>query len=161
MVVLSMKRTFYKEGIGYIMATGECPPAFKGVMFVVWGGSVNKLEEGVRSLDQLKKLEEVDEVPRDWLSAFADVAGFDIEPVPETKPSKPRTNSRDRDTPLDEFVGHCAVGTDPITAAVASGLFDQPHDEPEVPEDNSVHNVVVSLAVLVGTFVAGWFYLWL
>lgn len=144
-----MKRTFYKDGDGYIMATGKCPPAFKGVMFIVWEGLIDNLKEGVRSLDQLKKLKKVDDVNWEWLDAFAEAAGFDAKPAR-------------KDTPLDEFVGHCAAGTDPITAAVVSGLMDSTNDEPviQVPDGyKDFHNVVVSICTLIACLLTTWFYL--
>ncbi len=151
-----MKRTFYKDGDKYIMATDECPKGFKGVLFVVWEGEIDSLKEGVRTPDQLKKLERVDEVDREWLNAFAQAAGFDAEPDERatTKPKVEPAPSR-RDTPLDEFVGHCAVGTDPLTAAVVSGLFDAPRrkrkrDEPAIPVDETFHGVVVCICMLAG-----------
>jgi hypothetical protein len=154
-----MKRTFYKEGDRYIMATGECPPAFKGIMFVVWEGKLGALKEGVKTLDQLKKLEEVDEIPEKWLDAFAGAAKLDLDshkPKPEAKHTRAAPSKRD--TPLDEFVGHCAAGTDSITAAVVSELFDEPPEElgTLTPEGQFVHNVMVVFSLLGGTALMLW-----
>ena len=178
MVVLSMKTTIYKEGDGYILATGESPKEFKGVLFVVWEGSIDNLTEGVRTLDQLKKLEETDDIPDEWLDALADAAGVCLESFdrddsePETEPEPVPTSSRvrkttrrqgksarrqskasaaRRDTPMDEFIGHCAVGTDPITAAVASGVFDSSEDEP-TPEF-SFNHFWLAIDVIIGVII--------
>ena len=158
MVVLSMKtkRKFYRDGDGYLMVTGERPNGFKGILFVVWEGDIDDLKEGVRTLDQLKDLEEVHDIDWEWYQAFAERAGFDPEHEPVEKPKRKsaRTNSRRRDTPLVEYVAHCAAGIDPITAAVASGVMDSPQeereDEPQIEVDPTFHSVVVGICALLG-----------
>jgi len=160
MVVLSMKtkQKFYREGDGYLMVTGESPKGFKGILFVVWEGDIDDLKEGVRTLDQLKDLEEVDDIDWEWYQAFAQRAGFDPEPkhveVEKPKRKKTRANSRRRDAPLVEYVAHCAAGLDPVTAAVASGVMDSPQeeceDEPQIEVDPTFHGVVVSICALLG-----------
>lgn len=134
-----MKPTIYKTNDGYILATGESPKEFKDFLFVVWEGPIDGLAEGVKTRDELKKLERADEVPDKWIDAFADAAGVCLDALrgcdPEPQPAKPpirrsarRAAPARRDNAMDEFIGHCAVGTDPITAAVASGVFDNEHE---------------------------------
>lgn len=64
------QQQFYKDGDAYIGATGECPKGFKDAIFVVWEGSPANLTEGIRTADQLKKLEAVDTIPNAWGLAF-------------------------------------------------------------------------------------------
>lgn len=134
-----MKTVVYKNGDGYILATDESPKDFKGYLFIVWEGSVDKIVEGVRTKDELQQLEKANEVPDEWIDAFAKATGLCLDhlrgcdPAPEPAESSPRRSARRaaparRDDQMDEFVMHCAVGTDPITAAVASGVFDHGHE---------------------------------
>lgn len=132
-----MKPVVYKNGDGYILVTGESPKEFKDYLFVVWEGPIDGLTEGVKTRDELKKLERADEVPDKWIDAFADAADVCLDALyrhdPEPEPEAPvrrvrKATAAPRDDQMDEFVMHCAVGTDPITAAVASGVFDNEHE---------------------------------
>lgn len=134
-----MKPVVYKNGDGYILVTGESPKEFKDYLFVVWEGPIDGLTEGVKTRDELKQLEQADEVPDEWIDAFVDATAVCLDhlrgcdPAPEPAESSPRRSARRaaparRDNEMDEFIGHCAAGTDPITAAVASGVFDYGHE---------------------------------
>jgi len=143
-----MIRQFYRDGDKFLMTTGECPKGFKGSLFVVWEGPIDALKEGVKTQEQLKELEKVDDIDKEWLDAFAKAAGFDAEPVQKSEP-KPAVPSARRDTQMDEFLGHCAVGTDPITAAAASGVFDSEQNESGIQVDPTFHSVVVGTCWLI------------
>jgi hypothetical protein len=129
-----MKRAFYKEGNNFLMVTGECPKGFEKLLFVTWEGEIDSLKEGVKTQDQLKQLEKIDAIPDEWLDAFVEASGFDADTIQKVTKRKARASASRRDTPLDEFVGHLAVGTDPVTAAVVSGLIDDEPVESHVDE---------------------------
>jgi hypothetical protein len=145
-----MKTTFYKDGDNFLMATGESPKGFEKVLFVVWEGSIDNLKEGVRTTEQLKKLEKVhvDEIDC-WADAFAKASGVVIQKA--TKRKAGSTSAR-RDTPLDEFVGHCAAGTDVVTAAVVSGIIDEQSKPSELQPNEAFHACVV-WACIAASFV--------
>lgn len=114
------KITLYQDGDSYVLATGECPKGFKDFLFMTWTGpSPDALSEGVTPLDDLNKLEKVEDVPDEWRLAFIN-KGL-LKPAPVVKRKKKRKVSA-----TDEFVGHMAAGTDPVTAAVVSGIIDKP-----------------------------------
>lgn len=122
-VELNMKKTtLYRDGDSYVLATGESPKGFKGFLFITWTGPTpDALGENVTPLEDLKKLEKVEDVPDEWRSAFIDKGLLKPEPVKPVKRKKRRKVSE-----ADEFVGHMAAGTDPVTAAVVSGVIDKP-----------------------------------
>ena len=80
----------------------------KGVLYVVTEADGS---EGLRSVDQLKGLEVVEE-PKP-------------EPVHTPRRIKRKKRTPKRDDRWVEYAGHCAAGTDPVTSAVATGLFDK------------------------------------
>jgi hypothetical protein len=160
---MKTKHKYYREGDGYILMTGECPKGFKGVMFVVWEGDLGNLKEGVRMADQLKTLEEVDEIPGDWVAAFGHASGLDLPDVQEPPQREARTTPRGRDTSLDEFVAHSELGLEPGVAAVAAGLFDDDFPDEEVPpltaEDQAFHNGLMIFCAVLGIAVV-YLYIW-
>jgi hypothetical protein len=104
-----MSHTFYKDNDFYIFATGKYPKGFAKVLYITWDGSLDNVRENVQPTDQLAALTKVKakDVPDEWWNAFAEASKlFEV---------------RDSDEQFEEFVAHCAAGTDPITAVVASG----------------------------------------
>jgi len=102
-VVLSMKKpTQYIED-GKIITIKEWAKGMKNVLYVVLEEDGS---EGLRSVDQLKQLEMVREEPV----------------VPRVKRQR-RARKGER---LTEYAGHLAAGTDPVTAAVVSDVFNEP-----------------------------------
>lgn len=146
-----MSIKFYKDGDGYLMATGECPKGFEGVVYVVWTGEPGKLKEGVRTAGQLKQLEEVHGVDRDWLDAFAEVAG----PAEKAEAKRVARAAAQRKSSMDEFIAHCAAGTDFVTAAAASGVMEpeetEETEEVELPEGyETFHSGLVAFCMAIG-----------
>lgn len=87
-----MKIAYFKTDTGYIAVTDESPKGFKDVLYVGKGGSINKIEEQVFEISQLRKLTKVNlkDVPDAWLLAL----GYDHPPMPKPEP-KP--------APVEEF----------------------------------------------------------
>jgi len=107
-----MKPIKYIES-GEVITMTEWAKGMKNVLAVVTEADGS---EGLRTVDQLKKLDKVEE-PK-------------AEPKPKSTPrcrsgAKRKKQTPRRDNRLAEYAGHCAAGTDPVTAGVASGLFDR------------------------------------
>lgn len=143
-----MKTTFYKDGDNFLMATGESPKGFEKALFVVWEGEIDNLKEGIRTTEQLQKLEKTNDIPDIWLDAFVAASGLVIQKA--VKPKAAPSPSR-RDAPLDEFVGHLTAGTDVVTAAVVSGIIDEQQEQPisELQVDEKFHACVVWACIAV------------
>jgi hypothetical protein len=133
---LSMARQFYREDDAYLLATGRSPKGFAGIACIVWAGTLDGVEENVRTLDQLKALAPVadQDVPDDWWTLYVEATGL----IKERKPEP---------ASFEEFAGHCAVGTDIATGMVVSGYGLE--DEPAVPDDNEDANTVKAFVCLV------------
>lgn len=102
-----MKSKYYTDGTNYFAVTG-CPKGFKDVLFIVWCGPINNLEEKVLPLSALKDLTKVSTIPSEWATAF-EACGVKI--------AKSHIEKTIQD---DELLLHVAAGTDPLTALAAS-----------------------------------------
>lgn len=101
-----MKATRYIEN-GQTIETVEWVEGLRGVLAVVREADGS---EGLRTVDQLNKLDKVEDKPR----------------TPHCQSGTPRKKrTPKRDDRWVECAGHMAAGTDPVTSAVASGLFDR------------------------------------
>ena len=68
-----MTDTVYRDGSKLVRLTGESPPQFEGVLFVVYeGDSPETVGEALRSPNQLQGLDEVDTttLSNEWLEAL-------------------------------------------------------------------------------------------
>jgi hypothetical protein len=152
-----MSHTFYQDGDSYIFATGKYPKGFAKVLYITWDGSLDDVRENVQPSDHLGTLTKVKakDVPDEWWNAFAEASKlFEV-----------------RDGQFEEFVAHCAAGTDPITAVAASGWevtnpcieVTQPYvdelkelEDAEEPQDLTSANWFTLFCLAVGTIVTLW-----
>jgi len=92
------KHTFRKTDDGqWILQTGESPVNFRNMLYVVWRGPIDNLQEEVITAKELhyNRARKDREVPLDWYNAFAEATGlFD-----EREPEPPR-----REPPAEKFV---------------------------------------------------------
>jgi hypothetical protein len=132
------RHSFYLEDDAYLLVTGGSPRGFAGIACIVWAGTLAGVEENVRTIGQLKALTPVadNDVPDDWWALYVKATGLIKERKPEPKPDH-----------FEEFVGHCAAGTDIATGMVVSGYGLE--DEPAVPDDNEDANTVKAFVCLV------------
>jgi hypothetical protein len=128
------RHSFYREDDAYLLVTGGSPRGFAGIACIVWAGTLDGVEENVRTIDQLKALAPVadQDVPDDWWAMYVDATGL----IKEREPDH-----------FEEFVGHSAIGTDVATAMAVSGYGLE--DEPAVPDDNEDVNAVKAFVCLV------------
>jgi hypothetical protein len=135
------RHSFYQDGDAYLLATGGSPRGFAGIACIVWAGTLAGVEENVRTISQLKALAPVadQDVPDDWWTLYVDATGLIKEREPEPDH-------------FEEFVGHCAVGTDIATGMVVSGygLDDDPvADEDEVAQAKKAFVCLVIATIIV------------
>jgi hypothetical protein len=128
------RHNFYLEDNTYLLATGKSPKGFAGIACIVWAGTLDGVEENVRTIGQLKALAPVADrdVPDAWWTLYVEATGL----IKEREPER-----------FEEFVGHCAVGTDIATGMVVSGYGLD--DEPAVPDENEDANAVKAFVCLV------------
>lgn len=143
-----MKHSFYKDGNKFLLNTGESPKGFEKVLFVVWSGGIDNLKEDIRTTDQLEKLEKINEVPDEWLDAFAAAAHITL-PKPKAKAPKPAPTRRQQ---TNVFVDHLAAETDLVSAAVDSRLFET-QEVQETQVDDTFHLCVVVGCMAISFFV--------
>ncbi|MHC4301018.1 MAG: hypothetical protein ACYS7Y_27400 [Planctomycetota bacterium] len=129
------RHDFYREGDTYLLATHKSPRGFAGIACIVWAGTLDGVEENVRTTDQLKALVPVadQDVPDDWWALYVEATGL----IKERKPEQ-----------FEEFVGHCAIGTDVATGMAVSG-YGLEDEEPTVDEneDANAKRAFVCLAI--------------
>lgn len=137
-----MSHTFYKDNDAYVFATGKYPKGFANVLYITWEGSLDSIHEHVQSADQLKALTKVKakDVPDNWWNAFAEASKlFEVRE-------------------FEEFVAHCAAGTDPITAVAVSGWAppSNPCSEEPDAEESKPGNWFALVCLTVSVIVTLW-----
>lgn len=153
-----MSHTFYQDGDSYIFATGKYPKGFAKVLYIVWEGPLDNIQENVQPVDQLAAMTKVKakDVPDEWWNAFAQASRL-VEA---------------REEQFEEFVAHCAAGIDPITAVAASGWtlpsnpcveITQPYvdelkelEDAEEPEESIAGGWFALFCLAVGTIITLW-----
>lgn len=130
------RHSFYRDGDAYLLATGKSPKGFAGIAYIVWAGTLERVEENVRTIDQLKALAPVadQDVPDDWWALYVETTGL--------------IKAREQ---FEEFVGHCAAGTDIATGMVVSGYGLE--DEPDTEEDEVAQAKKAFVCLVIATII--------
>lgn len=98
---------YYLHDDRYIRVSNQCPPGFKGVLYLGLAGPIDKIAEACFEAGQLKKMAKVsrDAVPAEWLLAFG-----------ETPPApKPAPVLRTVEVPLLDDEGENLLAYIPVT----------------------------------------------